>query len=327
MYLLVIQFIEKRFNVSCPNISPWRRAVSGDLLSAFNFDSPDYSWPDLPDTRDYAPDSIEECLTLPYPVVPSSQAMPKQEPGTRISRALPYQFETADKIDSSSSVLSLDIHNTGAAGSFFALYDLLDPSRPVRKYTVEAGRSLTAPIPLPSEGSGAYAYSLLGPNGFFRQLKGSKDCVVFTASISYLPSDQLVVVTFSNTGETEQEFLVTDNAYGSSSKAVLVSAGGMGTLSVDVSPSGNWYDLSVTLGSSASCFSRRFGGRMETGQDSISDPAMGNGVPDVGPSSPSSHPAVPEPYRIMSYGPGHLSKTANHKDAFHMFEVKDFEHF
>ena len=35
--------------------------------------------------------------------------------------------------------------------------------------------------------------------------------------------------------------------------------------------SGGWYDFTVT----ADAFERRFAGRMETGQDSVSDPAMG----------------------------------------------------
>ena len=36
----VIQFIEKRFGVLERNISPWRRAVAGDLTSVFNFADP-----------------------------------------------------------------------------------------------------------------------------------------------------------------------------------------------------------------------------------------------------------------------------------------------
>ena len=36
----VIQFIEKRFGVQEANISPWRRAVAGDLTSVFNFANP-----------------------------------------------------------------------------------------------------------------------------------------------------------------------------------------------------------------------------------------------------------------------------------------------
>lgn len=33
-------FLEKRFGVKEPNISPYRRAVCGDLTSAFNFKTP-----------------------------------------------------------------------------------------------------------------------------------------------------------------------------------------------------------------------------------------------------------------------------------------------
>ena len=48
-----IKFLEKRFNFTCENISPWRRAIASDLLDAFDFKNPDYSWPDhLPDTSD-----------------------------------------------------------------------------------------------------------------------------------------------------------------------------------------------------------------------------------------------------------------------------------
>ncbi len=33
----IVQFIEKRFGVHEPNISPWRRAICGDLTAAFDF--------------------------------------------------------------------------------------------------------------------------------------------------------------------------------------------------------------------------------------------------------------------------------------------------
>ena len=35
----LIRFIEARFGVGEPNITPWRRAVCGDLTSAFDFES------------------------------------------------------------------------------------------------------------------------------------------------------------------------------------------------------------------------------------------------------------------------------------------------
>ena len=37
----VIRFIETRFGVHEPNITPWRRAVCGDLTTAFDFRTPD----------------------------------------------------------------------------------------------------------------------------------------------------------------------------------------------------------------------------------------------------------------------------------------------
>ncbi|HEY9345816.1 MAG TPA: phospholipase C, phosphocholine-specific, partial [Inquilinus sp.] len=44
----VLQFIERRFGVPCAHISPWRRAVCGDLTTAFDFRSPDAVLPPLP---------------------------------------------------------------------------------------------------------------------------------------------------------------------------------------------------------------------------------------------------------------------------------------
>jgi phospholipase C len=84
-HVSVIKFLEKRFDIACPNLSPWRRAMVGDLTAAFDFEStPDYSWPRLPDTSDYARKADAECLTLPDIVVPTEQSMPKQ---VRLERA------------------------------------------------------------------------------------------------------------------------------------------------------------------------------------------------------------------------------------------------
>jgi len=55
----VIQFIEKRFGVFEPNISPWRRAVTGDMTSIFNFSHPNQPKADLPSTADFLPSVAE----------------------------------------------------------------------------------------------------------------------------------------------------------------------------------------------------------------------------------------------------------------------------
>jgi phospholipase C len=86
----LLQFIGRRFGVKVPHLSPWRRRVTGDLTSAFNFIRPRNSVPDLPatslvDPRVIASDCPVGPLGLtgapvpPYPVPPNRK--PHQEPG------------------------------------------------------------------------------------------------------------------------------------------------------------------------------------------------------------------------------------------------------
>lgn len=88
-----LKFLEQRFNIEIPNISPWRRAVVGDLTRAFDFENPDYSWPEFPDTSLYWDESKRQCDHNPPPSIPKVQKMPSQEVGVRVSRALGYGFE------------------------------------------------------------------------------------------------------------------------------------------------------------------------------------------------------------------------------------------
>ncbi|MGC7532455.1 alkaline phosphatase family protein, partial [Pandoraea pneumonica] len=55
----VLRFLELRFNVKEPNISAYRRAVLGDLTSAFNFVNPNNeTLPTLPSRDKATADSI-----------------------------------------------------------------------------------------------------------------------------------------------------------------------------------------------------------------------------------------------------------------------------
>src|SRR6202023_3928126 len=44
----VLRFLETRFGPEVPNLSAWRRSVTGDLTTAFNFVKVDPSVPSLP---------------------------------------------------------------------------------------------------------------------------------------------------------------------------------------------------------------------------------------------------------------------------------------
>lgn len=75
-----LRFIETRFGVEVPHLTPWRRETCGDLTTAFGFGEPaDTSIPSLPLTADALRLVERQIATLPSPMVPSVQAMPNQE--------------------------------------------------------------------------------------------------------------------------------------------------------------------------------------------------------------------------------------------------------
>ncbi len=113
-----IKLLEERFGIHCPNISPWRRAVAGNLLHAFDFENPDYTWPEFPSTEGDWNRTKYQCMNLPPPVIPTEQHMPVQEPGIRKSRALPYEFNVNWEPSNETDV-EMTIVNTGAAGAAF----------------------------------------------------------------------------------------------------------------------------------------------------------------------------------------------------------------
>ena len=85
----LLRFIETRFGVEVPNLSPWRRSVTGDLTAALALSKPaDPSVPALPPTS-LGPTSLAEQavlnslagtldLGINYPL-PSANVMPSQE--------------------------------------------------------------------------------------------------------------------------------------------------------------------------------------------------------------------------------------------------------
>jgi phospholipase C len=292
----VVKFIEQRFNVTCPNISPWRRAVTGNLLPAFDFSAPDYTWPSLPDTSGNVNASKQQCDNNPPPAVPSVQHMPGQESGTKKKRAVPsYAFAITDVTTASpKSTLSITIRHMGAgptAGAF-NIYDRgVGLKRGPRKYTVESGKSLTGEWDLSSSKGGAYELHLHGPNGFVRQYMGDGS----SAGLGVALSEGTADVTFALATSKATTFTVTDNAYGSGGPwKVEVVAGGTGSQVVSISGSGHWYDVTVTS-SSHPGFARRFMGHVEVaGTTTTSDPAMAKGIPGIAGPHPLEHPRVPE---------------------------------
>jgi phospholipase C len=81
-----LRFLETRFGAEVPNLSAWRRSVTGDLTSAFNFAAPDRTVPSLP-VASLADPRVLSCVASlagsGYPVPPNG-GIPSQEPGTPV---------------------------------------------------------------------------------------------------------------------------------------------------------------------------------------------------------------------------------------------------
>ncbi len=275
----VIRLMERRFGVMEPNISAWRRAVCGDLTSTLDFTRPGHrTVPPLPGTALLA----ARALALPGRSMPSLPSTPQaltQDPGVRPSRALPYQLQVHSNCEADTQIVRLEFVNVGAAAAVFHVYDQLNLGRIPRRYTVDAGRSITGDWSLECQ-AGHYDLWVLGPNGFHRHFTGQLGPA--SAAPRAWPDMEIgydlirgeLTARLQNRGTAACTFLFQANAYfGSRVVCQRVAAQAQALQRWALKSSGYWYDFTLRV-PELSGFGRRFAGRMETGADSISDPAM-----------------------------------------------------
>ncbi|MFI2646109.1 phosphocholine-specific phospholipase C [Micromonospora fulviviridis] len=252
----VIRFLEQRFGIAEPQITPWRRTVAGDLTSAFDFSRSVTGLAALPDTSAMKPQDRLRHKTY-YPPRPASTKMPTQEPGTRPARPLGYNLNVVEK---PSNPLDLTIVNDGSLGAHLQAR-LITPARQPHSYTVGAGHQLDTQLPV----SGAYEVHLHGPNGFFRKLAGDTRTDRVAVTLRPLGDSGKLRVEI-NAPHDATEVTVTDVYAG----PVRIHGNGK-YADLDTRDAGGWYDITVTAGS----FVRVFAGHLENGSASISDPSLG----------------------------------------------------
>jgi phospholipase C len=278
----IIRFIAERFgrgnNLEDPNITPWRKTVSGNLMSAFNFKNPNDVFPQLPSTAGFVPPDQNRHPSV-VPTVPTAQALPKQEPGVRPARALPYEFFVRGRVSDNGNSFRVRFVNTGRAGVNFLVYSGNAADLP-RSYTVEAGKELSDELMVAA--GGAYDFSVFGPNGFLRRFVGT---VVTPSNRDKHPQIEIadgydvangnLQLKLKNLGTQRVSFSVASAYEGAGINGELTVRGGDSTnLTVDLRKAFGWYDLTVTIGSDKTTL-WRIAGHVETGRDSFSDPALG----------------------------------------------------
>ena len=274
----IIRFMEQRFDLARrglaeTNITPWRRAVVGDLTAAFDFNTPNNRIPTLPSTTGYLPPDEDRHPDY-VPLPPAVGTMPVQEPGLKWSRALPYSLAVAAHVDARGRRVGLRFDNHASAGAVFRVAQTGSGDAP-RSYTVEGGKQLRDTWAMTT--SAAYDLVVTGPAGFFRHFAGD-------GSVAHAVAPDVVVhenrdaggalrLVIRNDGSEKIHVTVRPNAYTREpARHVSIAPGDFVEDLWEVAQSLGWYDLSVTVKESAA-FLRRFAGRLETGAPSVSDPA------------------------------------------------------
>lgn len=279
----LIRFLEKRFGRRKPdltegNITPWRRAVCGDLTSAFNFRNPDAEQVSLLDTSSYEPPDRERHADY-VPTPPSIQSVPRQERGLRRARALPYELRVDGAPHTGSGTFRIDFKNTGKAGACFQVRSGNSAEGPWT-YTVEAGKSLANSWNLAAS-QRRYDFSVFGPNGFLRQFRGrvARDAADLDVDVRYDIDDYALIIRVTNQSHAACRVVVC-GAYDERSLIDVLPRGRALEKRWRLKSSFGWYDLTITTNADRN-FLRRVAGHLENGRDSVSDPALSGVSHDV----------------------------------------------
>ena len=310
-----LQFLEKFLShktgkkIEEPNISAWRRTVCGDLTAAFRPYNGEPITTPAPLGRDAFVEGIHKAKFKQPPsnfkqLTPAeiaainqrqpSSYMPVQEKGVRPSCALPYELYAESRLspDKQSVTIilkaSTDLFGAASLGAPFHIYapGLYKGEKVnARSYAVTPGNALKDSWALSDFENGQYHLCVYGPNGFFREFKGSANdpaidinCNYERSSAGKLSFTGNALVNSRPAGAASFEIGITDNAYKTASLSDALNAQHTtSSLLLDLSRSYGWYDFTVRI-KGAPLFERRYAGRVETGKDSMSDPLMGQMV-------------------------------------------------
>ncbi|WP_031087689.1 phosphocholine-specific phospholipase C [Streptomyces sp. NRRL WC-3549] len=255
----VIRLLERWTGVKEPNISAWRRQVTGDLTSAFDFTRARRQ------PRTARPAAIPPMSGRWRPEPPADQRMPVQEPGTRPARPLPYQPDAqARRVDGELRVL---LSNTGRSSAHFALYPYADEFPAPQHRDVRGTAQWRVPLT-----GGGYRFTVTGPNGFRREFEGTAGGGAELSS--RIDADERDLhLTLRNDGRRTLNFTVRPLGYVDGgdlrdrTRRVEVKPGRSRTVVYPAAGEHGWYDLVVTAEGS---FRRRLMGHIENGRASVS---------------------------------------------------------
>ena len=301
----ILQFLEQLLShktgktVREPNISSWRRAICGDLTSVFQPWHGEPVRPPAAVAKEPFFHTIHQARLREIPhgfhrftaeEIEAIRAaggrgtgLPRQEPGVRPSRPLPYALQAQGRRLDSGSAFELQLTAGArvgvqpAAGAPFRVYrpGASGASTP-RDYSVAAGDTVIDTLPLDGSDNGSYRLHVHGPNGFFREFQGnaSDPRLIVTAEPVVEEGKPGLRLRLRNLDATHAlNLTLRDATYGAKPLTLQLAAGADEAHDMTCDAGRGWYDLVLSVEGSPS-FLQRLAGRIETGLEGISDPAM-----------------------------------------------------
>lgn len=307
-------FINEKFNknIHQDTISEWRRTVCGDLTAAFEqYNGEEIK--DIPfldrnpflgsihnaqfkkeptNYRTLTQEEIDQFNKNPYAF------MTRQEEGLRPANPLSYELYGDGNLSGDDSYFEISmkagdsLFGEKSNGSPFIVYApgeyltheaekseerKFEPVR-VWHYAVKAGDELKDRWPLEHFGDGRYFLRLYGPNGFFREFGGGQDDPEVHIHCEYThdgqnPLPELLLKIKNQSADKTLEIEVDDVGYAHPVVERQIEPGQVEEILLNQRNSFGWYDFAVRI-KGYDGFVRRYAGRIETGEESYSDPQL-----------------------------------------------------
>jgi phospholipase C len=306
------QFLESFLNakfgrtVREENMTAWRRAICGDLTSAFRrYDSSHP--PALPFVQRNP--FVETIQNAKYKELPAGYvrlteeqiqavnrststtgSLPMQEPGIRPANAVPHEFYADGNVVQRQFALNMRagdaVFGARAKGCPFNVYvrnRAQAPTMHAATYSVAAGKELSESWPLSSFHNGEYNVDVHAPNGFVRTFNGGEGDPALSVQCAYESAPGRkglsgnIVLHLENHSRQSLLVAVTDTTYGASPIHITVTPGTRKATQLKLTKNHGWYDFAVTTPAYPG-FSRRFAGHVDTGNLSYTDPSMANPI-------------------------------------------------
>lgn len=264
----VLQFLEnfimKKYkkNVHVDNISDWRRAICGDLTSAFNSSGVKAPQMNYLDQKEYAK-TINAAKNKPVPDLRwysennlNGNLLEIQERGLKPSNPLPYHFHVNLEGE------QIKMTNFKENGVPLLIYDRtqFNNNNYHFSYALYSKQELSHPVH-----SGAYDYEIFGPNGFFRKFKGNNTPELEVILVNVDSKNQVELII--RTHKKKNISIHLEDLYFKTQKTIKVQKPEEKII-INLEKYKGWYDLKLTADE---CL-WHFAGRVETEKVSVSDP-------------------------------------------------------